>query len=119
MNKATHPVRKQYVDLLRFDHRGNFTNPIGRVDHRLSGSIRSGHIVRGAWLGGRLPSRDRLCALKRTLGAAFRTTDPGNLSTFGHRNHHVATFLVTLDTEFVDAFLNSKRLLFYYDFFAG
>lgn len=84
MNKAAHPVREQYVDLLRFDHRGNFTNPIGRVDHRLSGSIRSGHIVWGARLGGRLPSRDRLCALKRTLCTTLRTTDPGNLSTFGY-----------------------------------
>jgi hypothetical protein len=48
MNKPADTIREEHVNFFRFDDRGNFSLTPHGMDHYLTRTIRSGHVIRFA-----------------------------------------------------------------------
>ncbi len=86
MDEATHPILKQYVNLLRLDHGSNFADPVSRMSHRLTDSVSAAPVVGSTGFGGRgaRAGRGSATAFESAAGAALWTGDAGNLSPFSN-----------------------------------
>ena len=78
----------------------------------LSGPIGACAVVWGAGLGAGAGGARTRGRLERTADAAFGTTHPRDLATFGDRSHDVAALFLTLGAELIDAIADSIDGLF-------
>jgi hypothetical protein len=112
VNHAAHSIGKEHIDLLRLNHGGYFSGPVGWMGQVLSGAIRASAIVWGA--GFRTGTR-RLWSrggLEGTAHAALGTTNSRDLAALGNSGDDVAALLLTLGAELIDAIAHSVSRLF-------
>jgi hypothetical protein len=107
VNKASHAIRKQDVNLLRFNQCGHFALAKCGVHHGLSGAISPGLVVGRARIHFTARSGGSP-AFEASDSSAFRTGNPRDLATLGKGSDYVATFFATLHTKLFDPITNHK-----------
>ena len=112
MNQTAHSIRKEHVDLLRFNNGGHFTGTVRGMGQVLSSAIGARAIVRGAGFGAGSGSARTSGRLERTADAALGTADPRDLPALGDGGDDVAALFLTLGAELIDAIAYSVGRLF-------
>src|SRR4029078_3329774 len=113
MNKSSHAIGKQHVDLARINNFSDLAKSECRVHHCLARSISTSSIV------GRSPFCRRLlrplvgpgATLKCTSLSALGTTYSRNLSSLSNGDDDVAAHLITRNTKLFDTLANCKHRL--------
>jgi hypothetical protein len=90
MDKSTHFIREQDVDLLWLHYGGHLSEAESRMGHGLPLTVSARPVVRRAVLNAGSPACDRALFSESGVDAASRTVHSQDLAMPGDRDHHVS-----------------------------
>ena len=107
MDQTPHAIRKENVDLTRFDNRGYFALTERWMQHVLPSTVSAHAIVWSAHLDRRAA---RGAALMGHPRAAYRATYAGDLSLLAQGSHDVPALFTALYAHLLDSISNGEYL---------
>jgi len=110
MNKSSHAIREEYVDLAWLDDRRHFSHTKGWMHQRLSSTIGLGLIVRRACLTGRACAGRASTAFVRNARAAYWATDACNATFLGDGSDDMSALFTTGYAHLINSISHRKGL---------